>query len=564
MRCLAPFFFFVLTLSGAERWVEFRSGPFEVASQAGERIARERLDELEQLSYAIEQIAGASEEAEPLWPLRLIILPDERVTPPAPGFARDAWVAAIAPRGPLSSSIRRFFARLLIQSEPGRLPAEMEEALASLFSTLEVKGAQVVLGAPPPEAERTRAWAEAHLLATSEEYYGKMRTLIYNLRRGIEAEPAYRNAFGKTPAEVGREAEQHLQAGRFSTVQLKRKPLNPEKDFRRLEVDPARRLMLIADLALADPARSEEARAGYEALLKISPGHPAALEGLALLAERQGRAEQAYSLLAKAVESAEAGPTVCLAYARLEKDPARAAAALERAARSHPRWGLPHYELALREPDPEVRIERLAAAARREPQNPSYWEALAQAQEKVGRFTDAARSWAAALAAAPTEQERSRLRAARQQADELRRRQQEEARLTKAEEEKRRIEELKRQALESIQAAVDKANRENPPLAPSSGKVEPWWEGPRPDARVTGTLRQVDCLGRQARLVIEQDDRRLIRLLVGDAAVGFGEAAGQSFACGPQKPARRVKVEYFKRPDPNSGTDGEVAVIEFP
>ena len=34
---------FALALQAAERWVEFRSGPFEVFSNAGERAGRDRL-----------------------------------------------------------------------------------------------------------------------------------------------------------------------------------------------------------------------------------------------------------------------------------------------------------------------------------------------------------------------------------------------------------------------------------------------------------------------------------------------------------------------------------------
>ena len=44
----------------------------------------------------------------------------------------------------------------------------------------------------------------------------------------------------------------------------------------------------------------------------------------------------------------------------------------------------------------------------------------------------------------------------------------------------------------------------------------PWWDGPQPGGKFAGTLKQVDCIGSQARLVLEGDDRKTIRLLVTD------------------------------------------------
>jgi hypothetical protein len=73
----------------------------------------------------------------------------------------------------------------------------------------------------------------------------------------------------------------------------------------------------------------------------------------------------------------------------------------------------------------------------------------------------------------------------------------------------------------------------------------------------------VDCLAKQARLVIEGPERKLTRLLVADPAKIFIAGGEKSLSCGPQKPARRIRVEYFAKPDPTLGTAGQVAAIEF-
>ena len=99
----------------------------------------------------------------------------------------------------------------------------------------------------------------------------------------------------------------------------------------------------------------------------------------------------------------------------------------------------------------------------------------------------------------------------------------------------------------------------------TDSKAVPWWEGPKPPGKLSGTLKQVDCLAKQARLVIEGDDKKLTRLLVPDPAQVVIEGGGEkAFGCGPQKPTRRIVVQYFPKHDAKLGTAGEAAVIEFP
>ena len=91
----------------------------------------------------------------------------------------------------------------------------------------------------------------------------------------------------------------------------------------------------------------------------------------------------------------------------------------------------------------------------------------------------------------------------------------------------------------------------------------PWWDGPKPPGKLSGSLKQVDCLGAQARLVIEGDDRKTTRLLVTDPGkVALAGGGDQSLGCGAQKP-RRVTIEYFPKANSKLATAGEVATIEF-
>jgi hypothetical protein len=91
-----------------------------------------------------------------------------------------------------------------------------------------------------------------------------------------------------------------------------------------------------------------------------------------------------------------------------------------------------------------------------------------------------------------------------------------------------------------------------------------WTDFPRPTGKVTGVLKQVDCLAKQqARLTVEGADHKVVKLLIADPAkVAFLGAREVTLGCGVQK-NRPVVIEYFPKPDSKLATAGEVASIEF-
>jgi hypothetical protein len=83
------------------------------------------------------------------------------------------------------------------------------------------------------------------------------------------------------------------------------------------------------------------------------------------------------------------------------------------------------------------------------------------------------------------------------------------------------------------------------------------------EGKVTGTLKQVDCLGKQARLIIEAEGKKIVKLLVADPSkVAYSGSGEVALGCGVQK-ARRVFVEYVPKVNAKLATAGEVATIEF-
>ena len=98
------------------------------------------------------------------------------------------------------------------------MPARWEHGLEDLFSTLDVTGIKITLG--KPIAQPNKDWARVHLIATSTEYYGKMRVILYNLRRGVPPDAAYRNAVGKSPEQIEQEVDRYFAAGKFAPTEV--------------------------------------------------------------------------------------------------------------------------------------------------------------------------------------------------------------------------------------------------------------------------------------------------------------------------------------------------------
>src|ERR1700730_12429062 len=101
------------------------------------------------------------------------------------------------------------------------------------------------------------------MLVVDPQYYGKLPVLFYNLQKGAEDDPAYRNAFGKSKAEVEAEVERYKAAGAFSTTSLSRRPMSAEHDFPDMPVEPD-----LMQEKLAGVLRDQDLLAKYQSLIE--------------------------------------------------------------------------------------------------------------------------------------------------------------------------------------------------------------------------------------------------------------------------------------------------------
>src|SRR6516225_3604559 len=539
-------------LMANDRWVKFVSGPFEMFTDAGGRTARETLVRLEEFRSAFGELVG-EQDLQTQLPIRIFVMKNTNgwttATPVAEG--RSTYVIVLDEKAILGPSIHTVLTRLFLDSNTGRMPARFEHGLIEFFSTFQVTGIRITAGAPPPTPDLD--WARIHLLMVDSEYFGKLRVLLYNLRKGVDDEPAYRNAFGKSPADIEEQATQHLAAGNFQTAPLSSRPLS-EHDFQERLVSDAD-----ARLARADLLAGSQSAAEYEVLVRDHLKVPEAEEGLGLLALRDRRPDDARQHFSSAMEAGSGSARCYIEYAKLEPDNEKAMQALLRAAGINPKLDEPFALMAARDTDPRKRLAHWKAATERNPRNPAYWQALAECYLAEHDYSGAAKAWSQGEQSATDPATRDRMRQARLSIEQQRLDYEAAEKARQAEEDRREIERLKAEARAHVHALEIAANGGVPKTTP--GAVA-WWDGPRPDSKLAGTLTQVDCLGKQLRLTLRNPAGKALKLLIADPSKVFLSGGEQSLVCGAQKP-RAVSIEYWAKPNARLGTSGEVATIAF-
>lgn len=547
-------------MAADDHWVAIRSGPFEVYTNGSDRAAREKLMYLEQFREALRVITG-KQEIHSVWPVRVLVFKNAKQAPAAnASFAlgRDARMLAVAETAPFSRENLKELARILLYENTNRLPQTVEDGLIELLSTLEVNGTRVTLGAPVPEPERSHAWAFMQLVTVNPDYSGRSRVMISNLEQSGDFEAACHNAFEKSVAQMNQQTDAYLKAGTFATTSVSGRALSPVRDFKLEQLESEAGKLAMADLLLA--AGSSEAARAYDGL----HGAPAA-EGSGLLALKDHKDGEARRLFQSAIESGSENARAWLELARLEADPTKARADLKKAAELNPRWSEPYFRQAEVEKDNlEQRAAMLKKAAAFEPRNIDYWQALARTEIAAKNFPEAQKAWAGAERAAANDEERSRIHQVRLQVEKERADFEEAERKRIAEERERDIQRVKAQSDAAIHAAEAEAYKKLNPDGTAPPKPVGWYEEMHGNAKVEGLFERLDCIGRQARLVIQGADGKNMQLLVRDptqiVVVGGAE---KTFGCGAQKPPQKVLVEYIAKPDAKQRTSGEAVSIEF-
>ena len=541
----------LVPLCADDHWISVQAGPFVVYSAIGDKAARETLNTLEQLRYALGQ-ALAKQDLKTVWPIKVLISRRtaglDKLT-----FSRDAWMAGSDEKP--ARALKAQIVRRLLDDNTHKLPDAVDSGLVELYSTLTAKGTLITVG--EPVAHPSRDWTRLQMLVTDENTAGEVHIFLSNLEQGGDVDVACRNAFRFKGAELEKRLDAYVSAGRFQARTFGGATIDPERDFRVTSLDNKDAALLMGDYLLASgsPQASDSYARAY--------GVPA-VEGLGLAAVAQGDRASAVKHLANAMAQKSKNARVWYEAGLLETDAEKKRADLVQAAELNPKWADPFVRLAETEPGPVRRTFWLKKAAEDVPRDISLWERMARAASEAEQFQDAARGWAMAERAAGSEAERDKVRAERMKAEQDRLDAADAARAKEEDERKRDLERVRQASLAEIHAAEAKANAELSPEGAYKPKdaVE-WSELEKALPSAEGVFERFDCLGQQGRIVVRAAPGKLVRLLVIDPTQVRIEGGEGAFACGVQKPARRVHVSYEAKADAKAGTTGEVRAIRF-
>jgi tetratricopeptide (TPR) repeat protein len=566
----------------ASTWTLAKSEHFEVFSQSSSDAARAALLRFELLRAFFQRQTGLSLDnvtpariiafasAKEYEPYRIHAVSDSRYVGTE---SRDYIVIGDLGAGN-SSTASHEFAHLILHSSHLHAPPWFDEGLAEFYSTVQIGESECRLGGDIPgrsqilkrhlwiplqklfnlrhdalaEQDRDQAgifyaesWALADMLFLSPEYGPKFPKFLAAITLGTSSEEAFSSVYGRSLDKVNRDlhawtANRTIPSVRFDGVVLV--PIAVEVSL----VSTFETQSMLADL-LAVSGEFQRAEAAYGELQKQAPGDPDISAALGTIALRKGDFAEARKQWKQAIDKGVRDATLCYQYAALAgmawlpENEIRPA--LERAVALRPDYDDALFSLALIEKNSgkhESAIEHLKAV-RIVPRKRefTYWAAMADAFNELGKRDEAKAAAQKAAGFASTDEERTR-------AAEL---------------------DYISQTEMTVRFTTDANGRQKmvTTRVPHNTKdFNPFIE-PSDDMRqAQGTLREIDCSGKLTRLLVETERGR-VKLEIADPSRVQMRNAPSEFTCGPQKPASLVAVDYAA--SKTGAIDGQVRAIEF-
>jgi tetratricopeptide (TPR) repeat protein len=450
MRLWAAVSLAAIAPAWAADWIRLSAPDVEIATDAGERAARQVLDRLDQIRRAVPGASGPARRA-----LRLIVFASDREfrtfapDSASSGFYRggpERDYAALAGAAGFTRVVAHEYVHFLLHQQPRTLPGWLEEGLAEFYSNAAVDRGRARLGAaieehatllrrgawldagelrsPPAADENERrgslyyaqSWALVHMLRLAPAYRGGVDRLIALLDAGQDEPEAFQAVFGRTLETALAELKNYAAAG-FRTVTVEAPPA-PERAAPALErLDELQALLLRGELALA-AGRRDTAKLLFERAARGYPEAARAVAGLGALALAEGDRAAARAHLERAASLDAADGGIWFQYALIEQESGagldRVTELLHRAVALNPDLGEARLLLGVRATDAgdlETALVHLRAAARLLPRRSYVWHALAFAELKRGDTAAAAVSARQALRTAVNPQQERMARA---------------------------------------------------------------------------------------------------------------------------------------------------------
>jgi Tfp pilus assembly protein PilF len=536
------------------QWVRARLGSFETISDNGRKSAIQGLSQFEQFRHALGAVTGKTDlRLDP--PLRILVFRNaqELASNDCGGFrmGRDREMTCTTAEGQLPPQLVRALTRKLLESNFANMPAPIERALETFFSTVQSNAVHVTWGTPPPPAERTREWALLHRLITQPDYSGRAHIYLHNLANGMDSNGAIRS-LSEDPAKFNAEVDRYFAAGVFTATQAPNRPLNPDRDFSTTILTSDEGQLMRADMLTAGSG------AIYQTLLKSGKLEAAAHEGLAVLAMRAGNISQARTHMEAARQSGTHNVVALTNYGSMEKDPELAATILKEALTLDPKYAPAHWALGEKFDEKPRRMMEWKQAVALAPRNYDWLTQYAKLCEELKQYAEAGRAWLAAAQAAPDAPLREKALTARGQIEQLRLDDEYEVRRREAAAKAAEIGRLKAQALQEVRELEARANSK--PLD-KNAKVVDWDEVNKPPVTMTATLTRVDCAGKAVTLTIKDAAGKVRKIVIRDVSHVEIKGGDGTLTCGIQKP-RPIAITSNADVDKSKNL-GEVIGIEL-
>ncbi|HEY1497236.1 MAG TPA: tetratricopeptide repeat protein [Candidatus Solibacter sp.] len=565
-------------------WLKITSANFELYTTAGERSGRDLIKHFEQVRSFFTQAFGAHLAA--ARPARIIAFRNEKEYQPyrpsefasafyQPGAVHDFIVMSGASSDHYPVAIHEY-THLMIHQSGMELPPWLNEGLAELYSSLEPRGAKILVGQVIPGRvqvlnsekwiplatllnvdhnspyynEKSRAgmfyaesWALVHMLNLEPEYRPHLNALASALKEGTP-EAAFAKAYGLRIDQIETALRDYFHAttihAELFNVQLPKSVDAPEIETG--AALPAR--IALAELDGNTRGRTDQARKAWEQLAKDFPQSPEVEAGWGEFAWQQRKLDDSAAHFARAVTLGCKEESSLLLYARVlgynrrDKD---AAAVLQKAAALYPDSN-------------EINLELGATLVR----TANYGAALG-ALVSVKKVTTPAQAFRLYYNLAYAQYRLGDPARARES-------------LAKAHEFTRIPAEIA--SLDRLGEAINRPTAAHP--APDSDEpprmvrrpAPPVKQDPEPPAAPSfpvaeGALENMEC-GTLARLHVRVDGKLMIFLIPDPTKVSIRNGAGEpvDLQCGVQSPPRMLRLEYQGIPTV-PGVTGIVRTLEF-
>jgi tetratricopeptide (TPR) repeat protein len=343
-------------LNAADYWIRLTTPHFEMFTTNSEKQGRAALEVFEQVRYFFLQ--NSRSKTAPDTVVRIIAFRSEEEYRPyrlnGGSFAyylpsRKGDFIVMQDIGPKHHQVAiHEYTHLIIEHLGLTLPIWLNEGLADLYSSLEPKGNQAMVGRPleaemqflrtqtwmdmntlfgvgrdsPYYNERdkmsifySQSWALTHMLALGKDYSSRFAKFVAEVAAGHSTQECFQSVYGQTPADVT--SALHAYVNQFSVkaaiyeLKLGKSDLDPDvSEPSDLTVD-----LTLADLLASKKGTMAEASARLSELALSHPASPEVQESLAYLALDQGDRAKAAEYFKLAMEKGSKNPEMLLAYA---------------------------------------------------------------------------------------------------------------------------------------------------------------------------------------------------------------------------------------------------------